>query len=204
LQVFYAEAGVSLRWQPVEDLAVPLPTADVLLQEDGFEGPVDRKGHGLQRAFILTLLQHLAKAAAEEQSRQSDDDPVPPAANEDVPAEVQEHAREERVMPGLILAIEEPELYQHPTKQRHFAKVLTQLISGAVPGIAAQTQIIFASHSSLFVSMNRFDEVRLARRRRTAGQEHKECQLTSSNLEPLHSALRKRGAGRQAPLRQRV
>ncbi|NEU12970.1 ATP-binding protein, partial [Methylobacterium sp. BTF04] len=157
LQVFYSDAGVALKWKATEDFVVPLPIADVLLQEDGFEGPVDRKGHGLQRAFILTLLQHLAKASSESDSQQNTDSDIDSLT-------VGKELTQQYALPGLILAIEEPELYQHPTKQRHFSKVLTQISGGTLPGVATQTQVIFASHSSLFVSMDRFEEIRLARR----------------------------------------
>lgn len=46
------------------------------------------------------------------------------------PGEVGQGSEENTAEPDLILAIEEPELYQHPTKQRHFARVLDALSSG--------------------------------------------------------------------------
>lgn len=181
LRNFYADSGVALRWQDPEDLAVPLPTADVLLDEDGFQGPVDRKGHGLQRAFIFTLLQHLARATAAQDSVDLDPDVEHEETGEDQSAPF--------VLPGLILAIEEPELYQHPTKQRHFSKVLLRLTDGSLPGVAAQTQIMFASHSPLFVSPDRFDEIRLARRHFLGAGADKECRLTHSTLEAVAARL---------------
>src|SRR5690606_18580339 len=62
LKIFYSDAGVDLSWRPPDDLQVALPLADVALLEQGYKGPVENKGHGLQRALIFTLLQHLAKA----------------------------------------------------------------------------------------------------------------------------------------------
>lgn len=183
LRVFYRDAAVALQWKPAGDLTVPLPTADVLLDDDGFEGPVDRKGHGLQRALILTLLQHLAVAVsanANEPDQEGAEEP-----QEEMPEA--EGAGWE--MPGLILAVEEPELYQHPTKQRHFASVLTRLSSGTLPGVATNTQVIFASHSPLFISTDRFDEIRLARRRLVAGQDFKECHLSSASLDQIARRL---------------
>src|SRR3546814_9535851 len=70
----------------------------------------------LQRAFIFTLLQHLARTTVPE----SDDLQPDVNAGEVAPAVAPIPAQ----APTLILAIEEPELYQHPTKQRHFADVL--------------------------------------------------------------------------------
>ncbi|KLK93099.1 hypothetical protein AA309_11090 [Microvirga vignae] len=188
LQVFYAEAGVTLRWQAPNELEVPLPNADVFLDDDGFEGPVDKKGHGLQRAFVLTLLQHLTKAVAAEQARLNGSEQQGNEEDCEIKSDV---PLPSHVMPGLILAVEEPELYQHPTKQRHFAKVLSSLCDGSLPGVATQTQVIFASHSALFVSIDRFDEIRLARRHRVDGHDHKECHLTSSTLESVARRLEK-------------
>jgi hypothetical protein len=212
---------VNLKWREAGDFSLPLPLADVLLDDDGFEGPVDRKGHGLQRALVLTLLQHLAHASAismhakeaEEanaallaaEAEQPPPGEAPAVANdaEEAPARQEQNAPEVHadddgegaaapaevpapfVLPGLILAIEEPELYQHPTKQRHFAKVLHDLSVGALPGVAARTQVMFASHSSLFVSPERFDEIRLARRQAVEGTTFKECVLTHSTLEAI-------------------
>ena len=97
LRGLYQDAEVSLNWREIGEMPVPLPMADVLLKDDGFGGPVDKQGHGLQRAFIFTLLQHLARTS------------VPQVDEAPAVAAVVGHA------PTLILAIEEPELYQHPT-----------------------------------------------------------------------------------------
>lgn len=194
LQRLYLEAAVNLQWREVSDFPIPLPAADVLIDDDGFQGPIDRKGHGLQRAFILTLLQHLAHASALPAPQEPAEGgqavelsaPEGEGATEQVPAAADAPAEPESfILPGLILAIEEPELYQHPTKQRHFANVLRSLSEGSVPGVAAHTQVLFASHSSLFVGVDRFDEIRLARRRPVDGLPHKECVLTSSSLDSV-------------------
>lgn len=181
LKVFYNEAGVDLRWKDAPEFSVPLPVADMLLDDDGFAGPVDRKGHGLQRALVLTLLQHLAKASQ------------PTAVIEGEAAPQSEAEAEEAgwkpppPLPGLILAIEEPELYQHPTKQRHFARILTELSSNGLEGVAAQMQVIFASHSSYFISMDRFEEIRIARKRAIEGLKFKECVLDAATLEDVNT-----------------
>lgn len=197
LRFFYGSTAVDLKWKASDDLTLPLPTAEVQLDDEGFLGPVDRKGHGLQRAFILTLLQHLAKAVATE----SPEEPVEQKGQAVAPAA-------QPVMPGLILAIEEPELYQHPTKQRHFSKVLSQLSDGSLPGVARETQILFASHSALFISTDRFDEIRLARRQALDPQ-HKECRIAQSTLEQIANELamaweRPVGAFTAAGLRNRL
>ena len=63
-----------------------------------------------------------------------------------------------------VLVIEEPELFQHPNRQRHFSKVLLQLANGTLPGVAKKTQIIYCTHSPLFVGIDRINEIRLLKK----------------------------------------
>ena len=179
LKDLYSDAEVGLNWRDVGELPVPLPAADVMLSDDGFGGPVDRQGHGLQRAFVLTLLQHLATSASVPMPEDADGQPIQQEA------------------PSLILAIEEPELYQHPTKQRHFAKVLRSLTNAALPGAAGRTQVVFASHSPLFVSLPHADEIRLVRRENCEGKEFKHCTLSALDLSRV--ALRLEAAWEAEP-----
>lgn len=172
LRGLYEDAEVSLNWREIGDMPVQLPMADVFLKDDGFGGPVDRQGHGLQRAFIFTLLQHLARTAVPEGGEAAAEDEV--GGGGGAPAAVQ--------APTLILAIEEPELYQHPTKQRHFAEVLRGLSSGTLPGVQGHTQVIFGSHSPMFISMGKADEIRLTRRSPCADSEFKQCGLKALDL----------------------
>ena len=59
--------------------------------------------------------------------------------------------------PRLILGCEEPELYQHPPQARHLATVLQNLRKGNV-------QIIVSTHSTLFISGEGFEDVRMVRK----------------------------------------
>jgi putative ATP-dependent endonuclease of OLD family len=194
LRMLYEETAVSLDWRPASDFSVPLPTADVSLEDGGFPSTVEKQGNGLQRAFILTLLQHLARATM--LSTQNADGQIVDAAEsaglEPVPGAIPDLKgipERQALLPGLILAIEEPELYQHPTKQRHFARVLGLLSDGSLPGVATQMQVVFASHSPYFVCVDRFDEVRLARRHPIPQVTHKECVLRESSLRHVCSLL---------------
>jgi len=153
LQTYVPSASVELSWDKAREIDIPMPKANVELVEDGYRSAVIRTGHGLQRAFILTMLQHLAVAQASE-------DQTTEKAEAEQAMESEEPAARPR-MPNLILGIEEPELYQHPNRQRRFAKVLLQLATGAIEGVAQKTQIIYATHSPLFVGLDRFDYVRL-------------------------------------------
>lgn len=158
LRQYYDDTDVVLRWLPPDEVALPPPKADVRLSEDKLDMPVSKVGHGLQRAFILSLLQHLAIARGASASAEPLEGEEPVEGAEAAPIELQLN---------LILGIEEPELYQHPNRQRHFARVLYELSQGKIPGVAARTQIIYATHSPLLVGIDRFDNVRRVTRSQT-------------------------------------
>lgn len=145
-------AEVELSWLQGEGISIDLPKAMIKLVEDGYPTRVHQTGHGLQRSFILTMLQHLASAQFRaSQSQQTTDGAVPVTA-----ATVQ--------LPNLILAIEEPELYLHPNRQRHLSRILFEMSSGAIPGVAGVTQVLYTTHSPLFVGVERFDRIRRLRK----------------------------------------
>lgn len=153
LRYYAPETNLSIEWAKAVDIDFPLPKAEVRLHEDGYKSSVQRTGHGLQRAFILTLVQHLVAAKSAGMSTEQG------SASE---VEIPEQA--EPQLPNLVLAIEEPELYQHPSRQRHMASVLLKLSEGTIPGVAKRTQVIYSTHSPLFVGLDRFDQIRLLRK----------------------------------------
>lgn len=181
----YANVAVALHWKPSDTFAVPLPGADVGLHDEDIEIPVDRAGHGLQRAFVIALLQHLARArAVEQQVTEGEVNGETEKGQEPVETGLP-------LLPGLILAIEEPELYQHPTKQRHFARVLSRLSHGLLPGMATTTQLMFATHSPYFVAMDRFDEIRILRRVRPEPDARRESVCSAASLATVVTMLEK-------------
>lgn len=90
------------------------------------ETDVERQGHGFQRTLLISALQLLAQSGA---------------------------ASEEGV---ICLAIEEPELFQHPIQAQAFAKVLRSLAEDADKHI----QITYATHSPYFLEARHFDQIR--------------------------------------------
>ncbi len=153
LRHYAPETNVSLEWTKLGDIDFPLPKAEVKLHEDGYKSSVQRTGHGLQRTFILTMLQHLVAAKG-----------IGAATPEGYASEAEIPESGEPQLPGLVLAIEEPELYQHPSRQRHMASVLLKLARGAIPGVAKKTQVLYTTHSPLFVGLDRFAQIRLLRK----------------------------------------
>lgn len=158
LQQFAADTAVRLQWQELAELPFPQPRALVKLREHGFECTVDRAGHGLQRALIVTLLQHLEAERHKGQVKTIN------SGAGDGPPEGGTTPAAGAALPGLLIAIEEPELYQHPNRQRQISSVLLRLAKGEIPGVAGRTQIAYSTHSPLLVSLDRMDQVRRATR----------------------------------------
>lgn len=118
---------------------------------------VDRQGHGFQRALLISSLKLLASKSAG-------------ADSESV----------------ICLAIEEPELFQHPTQARAFSSVLRTLASNLANGL----QITYATHSPYFVDARYFDEVRRVRRSSIASDQHAEVTISHAKLGAVAAKLK--------------
>lgn len=157
LEKFAPGSKLSLEWEEMRVPEIPIPEAKATLVEDSFEGEITRKGHGLQRALIVTLLQHLAMTVSPERTRE-------------LTAETEEETSESKGAaleggPDLILAIEEPELYLHPSRCRYLAGLLGELAEKPEVGLGGSNQVIYTSHSPYFMDLRRFDKVRIVRKR---------------------------------------
>ncbi len=152
LQSYVPDAAVQLQWVELSELSIPTPQAEVKLLEDDYPSRVASAGHGVQRALVMSLLQHL--------------DTVRSSTNAEATAS-SEHSQ----LANLVLTIEEPELYQHPSRHRHFAEVLIKAATRREPMLGGSTQIIYTTHSPLFVGLDRFNHIRVLRKSsRTNGQ----------------------------------
>jgi len=180
LRTYVPDAGVKLTWLEGDPIQVPMPRADTRLVEDEYASPVDRTGHGLQRAFILTMLQHLAIAQAPEQESE---------AGEQVGSDEVARVESRIKMPNLIIGIEEPELYQHPNRQRHLCEILFRLATGTIKGVAEQTQIIYSTHSPLFVDIKRFKNTRVLRKLRKEQDKPKQTKVFSTTLNEVAKVI---------------
>lgn len=180
LKTYVPDAGVKLTWLEGDTIQVPMPRADMKLLEDEYESPVDRTGHGLQRAFILTMLQHLAIAQAPKQEGDT---------GEEVESDEAGTAESGLKMPNLIIGIEEPELYQHPNRQRHLSEILFRLAKGTIKGVAKQTQIIYSTHSPLFVDIKRFKNTRVLRKIRKQQDKPKQTKVFSTTLDEIAKVI---------------
>jgi len=155
---FSPGAMLNLDWEEVKPPEFLPPKVTATLVEDGFEGDITRKGHGLQRALIITLLQHLALTLPQEEKNepeQSDND-------------TDKNGDSKIVGPDLILAIEEPELYLHPLRCRYLSRLLTELARENNEGSTARNQIIYTTHSPFFIDLYKFGHMRHIRKQKTS------------------------------------
>ena len=171
LRSYAPGTSVRMQWSEIADISLPMPQVQVKLLEDDYESAVGRTGHGLQRAFIVTMLQHLH------------------AAREAEAMEGEAHNAGESHLPGLVLAIEEPELYQHPSRQRHLASVLREIATGKIPGVAQNTQVIYTTHSPLFVGLDRFPQIRVLRKIPHQQGSAKVTRLKEANMDVVAEQL---------------
>ncbi|HCV02591.1 MULTISPECIES: ATP-dependent nuclease [Pseudoalteromonas] len=120
-------ATAKVLWKSDAEKAIKIeePFAHIQIGEKGFESELARFGHGMQRSYLLTLLQELA-------------------------------AIDDENAPTLVMAIEEPELYQHPPQARYLSEVLQELAND-------NSQIVVCSHSPYFIPSDDFHAVRMVR-----------------------------------------
>lgn len=182
LKTYVPDAGVKLTWLPGEAIEIPMPNADIKLLEDEYASTVERTGHGLQRAFILTMLQHLAVAQT----------PVQQFSGEaQVSIGEDQAAKSPPKTPNLIIGIEEPELYQHPNRQRHLSKILLELASGSIKGVTDCTQIVYTTHSPLFVDIKRINNIRVLRKFRGEENKPKQTKIIFTTLDNVAKIIEK-------------
>jgi predicted ATP-dependent endonuclease of OLD family len=136
---YFPDASIKLT-DEVEPPRDPSVTVHAQVSDRGGR-PMDpeMQGHGLQRAIVIALLHELAESLSAEGSEQESATADPG---------------------GVMLAIEEPELYQHPLQARALAASLGALTTGRTPPI----QVAYSTHSPYFTSPALFGRLRLCRR----------------------------------------
>lgn len=119
--------GRAVTVSPAEvELKAPRTTFEVTVCDGATETAVERQGHGFQSTLLISALQLLAQSGS--------------ASAEGV----------------ICLAIEEPELFQHPIQAQTFAKVLRSLAEDT----GKRIQVTYATHSPYFLEARHFDQVR--------------------------------------------
>jgi ABC-type thiamine transport system ATPase subunit len=128
---FVPGIAVKLSWaDPTGLVRIGTPQVRIDIVQDGYFGGITGKGHGLQRGIAFGAV----RLEIEELTKAGDG--------------VEQH---------LVLLVEEPELYQHPTRARYLAHLLQQL------GDEGKMTLVIATHSPHFVRLRDFASVRILR-----------------------------------------
>lgn len=112
-----------------------LKALDVLV-DDGHHSSLFQKGHGLQRAVIFAILCLWADKL-----------------NSARPTEG-------KAKKGIVMAIEEPEIYLHPQQQKIVYEILKKLSSQEIE----QIQVVYTTHSSFLVHVEDYKNIALIRK----------------------------------------
>ena len=143
---YYSGSTLNASWEPVTELPVSYPKSDISVTDNGFVAPIENVGHGLQRAILFTVLEYMARDRA---------------IQTDVEAENEKYSEAQS---DVILLIEEPEIFQHPIKQRLFREAFNSLAERFNSDTGIRVQIIYTTHSPLLIDIRDFDSVGVLRR----------------------------------------
>jgi len=161
LNLYSPNSELHLDWDEAKDPIIQFPNVVPALTEHGFKGPIEKKGHGSQRALVISLLQFISTIARD--SIKKDAISKPPDLSADAAPEIVE----EGIARHLILAIEEPELYLHPNRCRYFSRVIQEITSDPNKNV----QVIHATHSPYFVDLSEYSNLRRVSRVKVDGQD---------------------------------
>ena len=172
------------------------PRFDVYLNENEYPSPVAGAGHGLQRALVIAVLHHLSRAKADGESY-ANMAYRHPAHSEEARAAASSasaSAGDVRDASTVVLAIEEPELYQHPTRMRHLARLLQSLPCEGLAGAPGPVQAVYTTHSPHFVFADQIGQIRLVRTRYGRPTDPGTTAVASATQSDILEDLRRCGA----------
>jgi len=122
-QISMGAEKIALKWEHDSTaLNISPPKAAANIVSGAHSGPVRMFGHGLQRNYLVAIFKALSKMSGEDED----------ATN-------------------LILAFEEPELYQHPPQARLLSQYLRQL--------SQFEQVLITTHSPAFIHPDFFGKL---------------------------------------------
>lgn len=146
-----------LSWNACFDIELNIPDIDSVLKSnasvwinDGTRTDIARKGHGLQRAVTIALIQLIAKRQL--QSHQDSE------------------TTNRKVSKSRYFIFEEPELYLHPQAQRTLFDSFVDLSNTG-------SQVILCTHSSNLINIDKYKSIYIVRKENEqAGSKITQCE----------------------------
>lgn len=141
IQRYYSDSRLLADWQSDEGVKFSYPRPVIKVEDGGFLSGLENVGHGLQRAALFSVIEFLAQSNAEENGEEF-----------------------EEAQSDIILLIEEPEIYQHPHKQKLISDAFRTVCEGFSAATGIRFQVVFATHSEKFVDIGNFHTARIVRK----------------------------------------
>lgn len=142
LSRYYADSEVSAELPPHNELSVSFPPPNLKIKHRAIADGVENVGHGLQRAVLFAVVQFLAEHFVQ----------------------IGDESRKEtfsEAASDIIVLVEEPEIYQHPLKQRIIRDVLSSICVAFDKATGIRFQVIICTHSEKFVRISEIDSIRV-------------------------------------------
>ena len=146
IQRYYSDSRLLADWQSDEGVTFSYPRPVIKVEDGGFLSGLEHVGHGLQRAALFSVIEFLAQSTA-----QGNDEEF------------------EEAQSDIVLLIEEPEIYQHPHKQKLISDAFRTVCEGFSAATGIRFQVVFATHSEKFVDIGNFHTARIVRKESVDG-----------------------------------
>lgn len=151
------------------------PRVEPRLVEDEYVSPVGMAGHALQRAFVvMTALRQVSWMQNRGEPKGGDHEGL-----------------------SVVLAVEEPELYQHPTRMRHLAALFRSMSQNGLDGVADRIQVVYTTHSPYFVGADRIEQMRMLRKVDGGKDKPKTTRVWSTDMDSIRKRLADAGAAKR-------
>lgn len=142
IQKYYYDAELTADWQGNEEPIFKYAKPSLTIKHRGIQTDLSHVGHGLQRAALFSVVQYLAE---QKSLVEGDDIEFGNAASD------------------IIILVEEPEIYQHPSKQLVIYEAFKKITESFNKSTGIRVQIMYATHSEKFINMSKFETVRIVR-----------------------------------------
>ena len=160
----------------IQEIKPPKANFAIAVKEGEDETIVANQGHGFQRMLLIAALQLLAETVATGEESPQNANGV------------------------LCLAIEEPELYQHPIQAKTFARVLRSLAENPKSNV----QIIYATHSPYFISEQHYDDIYRLTRHHNVGTGDTGVTITGTSKDKILRQMEKEKVSSKSSIENRI